>query len=214
MVVVTIDAEEARVGRGSRSHYARRLLHSGIRRKSARRSQDGASHRPRSCFGRGNPRRAQRQGNDPRSFSRSDLYAFEAPPDRRTGGDGGLSLAAAEPLTQTRSYGLDVWNRLRRTPGAIAGLIIVVVLVLAAIFAPLLPVLRSPRAKHCCGRTSAEFRAPTRNRQARPRHVCAHFIRRSHFDSDRIRRGRTCDQRRHVDRTPRGILWGPARVRC
>jgi len=39
---------------------------------------------------------------------------------------------------QTRSYGLDVWNRLRRTPGAIAGLIIVVLLVLAAIFAPLL----------------------------------------------------------------------------
>ncbi|HTX03858.1 MAG TPA: ABC transporter permease [Candidatus Acidoferrales bacterium] len=49
-----------------------------------------------------------------------------------------MSLAAAEPLMQTRSYGLDVWNRLRRTPGAIAGLIIVVLLVLAAIFAPLL----------------------------------------------------------------------------
>ncbi len=49
-----------------------------------------------------------------------------------------MSLAAAEPLTQTRSYGLDVWNRLRRTPGAVAGLIIVALLVLAAIFAPLL----------------------------------------------------------------------------
>jgi len=49
-----------------------------------------------------------------------------------------LSLAAAEPLTQTRSYGLDVWNRLRRTPGAIAGLIIVGLLILAAIFAPIL----------------------------------------------------------------------------
>jgi peptide/nickel transport system permease protein len=49
-----------------------------------------------------------------------------------------LSLAAAEPLTQTRSYGLDVWIRLRRNPGAFAGLIIVVVLVFAAIFAPLI----------------------------------------------------------------------------
>lgn len=49
-----------------------------------------------------------------------------------------MSLAAAEPLTQTRSYGLDVWIRLRRRPGATAGLIIVVALVLAAVFAPLL----------------------------------------------------------------------------
>ncbi len=49
-----------------------------------------------------------------------------------------MSLAAAEPLTETRSYGLDVWNRVRRTPGAVAGLIIVVLLIFAAIFAPLL----------------------------------------------------------------------------
>jgi peptide/nickel transport system permease protein len=49
-----------------------------------------------------------------------------------------LSLAAAEPLMQTRSYGVDVWNRLRRTPGAIAGLVIVVALIFVAIFAPLI----------------------------------------------------------------------------
>jgi peptide/nickel transport system permease protein len=49
-----------------------------------------------------------------------------------------LSLAAAEPLTQTRSYGLDVWIRLRRNPGAFAGLVIVVVVLFAAIFAPLI----------------------------------------------------------------------------
>jgi len=49
-----------------------------------------------------------------------------------------LSLAAAEPLTTTRSYGVDVWIRLRRSPAAVAGLIIVVLLVLAATFAPLL----------------------------------------------------------------------------
>jgi peptide/nickel transport system permease protein len=49
-----------------------------------------------------------------------------------------LSLTAAEPLTETRSYGIDVWNRLRRSPGAVAGLIVVVVLLFAAIFAPLI----------------------------------------------------------------------------
>ncbi|MGA3038312.1 MAG: ABC transporter permease [Vulcanimicrobiaceae bacterium] len=49
-----------------------------------------------------------------------------------------MSLAAAEPLMQTRSYGVDVWNRLRRTPGAIAGLVIVVALIFVAIFAPLI----------------------------------------------------------------------------
>jgi peptide/nickel transport system permease protein len=49
-----------------------------------------------------------------------------------------LSLAAAEPLMQTRSYGVDVWNRLRRTPGAIAGIVIVVALIFVAIFAPLI----------------------------------------------------------------------------
>lgn len=48
-----------------------------------------------------------------------------------------MSLAAAEPLT-TRSFKTDVWIRLRRNPGALAGLAIVTVLVLAAIFAPLL----------------------------------------------------------------------------
>jgi len=39
---------------------------------------------------------------------------------------------------QTRSYGVDVWNRLRRTPGAIAGIVIVVALIFVAIFAPLI----------------------------------------------------------------------------
>jgi peptide/nickel transport system permease protein len=39
---------------------------------------------------------------------------------------------------QTRSYGVDVWNRLRRTPGAITGLVIVVALVFVAVFAPLI----------------------------------------------------------------------------
>ena len=49
-----------------------------------------------------------------------------------------MSAAAADPQIQTRSYQLDVWNRIRRNPGAVAGLVIVTILVLAAILAPFL----------------------------------------------------------------------------
>ncbi len=43
-----------------------------------------------------------------------------------------------ETLTATRTYAGDVWLRLRRTPGAIAGLAIVVLIVCAALFAPVI----------------------------------------------------------------------------
>ena len=48
-----------------------------------------------------------------------------------------MSLAlAADDQPQARSFQLDVWNRLRRNPVALAGLAIVAVLAFAAIFAP------------------------------------------------------------------------------
>ena len=43
-----------------------------------------------------------------------------------------------ESTARSRSYAADVWARLRRTPGAIVGLTIVVVMLLAAILAPVL----------------------------------------------------------------------------
>ncbi|MDQ6929643.1 MAG: ABC transporter permease [Candidatus Eremiobacteraeota bacterium] len=43
-----------------------------------------------------------------------------------------------ESAAQSRSYAGDVWLRLRKTPGAIIGLAIVAVIVLAAIFAPVI----------------------------------------------------------------------------
>ena len=43
-----------------------------------------------------------------------------------------------EIVRETRTYAGDVWLRLRRTPGAIAGLVIVAVILFAAIFAPLI----------------------------------------------------------------------------
>jgi peptide/nickel transport system permease protein len=49
-----------------------------------------------------------------------------------------LAAAAAEQLSPPRSYGLDVWLRLRRNPAALVGLTIVLVLLVAAIFAPLI----------------------------------------------------------------------------
>ena len=47
-------------------------------------------------------------------------------------------VAVIEPSAPSRSYGLDVWIRLRRNPAAIVGLAIVVTLALAALLAPLL----------------------------------------------------------------------------
>lgn len=41
-------------------------------------------------------------------------------------------------VRETRSYASDVWLRLRRSPGAIIGLVIVAVILLGAIFAPLI----------------------------------------------------------------------------
>ncbi len=51
-----------------------------------------------------------------------------------------MSLAAAAPeqLSLSRSYGLDVWLRIRRNPAALVGLTIVLVLLVAAIFAPVI----------------------------------------------------------------------------
>lgn len=49
-----------------------------------------------------------------------------------------LAAAAAEPLSPSRSYGLDVWLRIRRNPAALVGLAIVSLLLVAAILAPLL----------------------------------------------------------------------------
>ncbi|HEY8298604.1 MAG TPA: ABC transporter permease [Candidatus Baltobacteraceae bacterium] len=47
-------------------------------------------------------------------------------------------LAAAENIAPaSRSYGGDVWRRLRRSPGALVGLTIVAFIALAAVFAPL-----------------------------------------------------------------------------
>jgi peptide/nickel transport system permease protein len=45
--------------------------------------------------------------------------------------------ASAEPLApNARTYGQDVWLRMRRSPGAIVGLIVVTIVILAAVFAP------------------------------------------------------------------------------
>ncbi|MGH7659331.1 MAG: ABC transporter permease [Vulcanimicrobiaceae bacterium] len=49
-----------------------------------------------------------------------------------------LTAAAVESVLPSRSYGLDVWIRLRRNPGALAGLAIVLLLLVVAISAPLL----------------------------------------------------------------------------
>lgn len=45
--------------------------------------------------------------------------------------------ASAEPLApNARTYAQDVWLRMRRSPGAIVGLIVVTIVILAAVFAP------------------------------------------------------------------------------
>jgi len=49
-----------------------------------------------------------------------------------------LAAAAPEQLSLSRSYGLDVWLRIRRNPAALVGLTIVLVLLVAAIFAPVI----------------------------------------------------------------------------
>jgi len=46
--------------------------------------------------------------------------------------------ASAEPLApNARTYGQDVWLRMARSPGAIVGLVVVTIMILAAAFAPL-----------------------------------------------------------------------------
>jgi len=49
-----------------------------------------------------------------------------------------LAAAAEELSPASRTYAVDVWRRLVRTPGAMAGLAVVSVLVLCAVFAPLI----------------------------------------------------------------------------
>ena len=46
--------------------------------------------------------------------------------------------AAAERIAPGRGYFSDVWRRLRKSPGALAGLALIVILIITAAFAPLI----------------------------------------------------------------------------